>query len=167
MTDKSCSFWRCKRCRLFGGREKIYETQVSPALLVKYDLTPLEVYQALSRSNLNVGGDVIEENGQAYVGILHHNHYAQFIRGNYFCYSYCISIYGRLADNFYCFQQIARLEVPTLNNTRIILSETTKITTITGASIGLMPAALSTGTGSESQKPPEIIIIGGLVTATV
>jgi heavy metal efflux system protein len=51
----------------FGGREKIYEIQVSPALLVKYDLTPLEVYQAVSRSNLNVGGDVIEKNGQAYV----------------------------------------------------------------------------------------------------
>jgi cobalt-zinc-cadmium resistance protein CzcA len=35
------------------------------------------------------------------------------------------------------------------------------------ASIGLMPAALSTGIGSENQKPLAIIIIGGLVTATV
>jgi cobalt-zinc-cadmium resistance protein CzcA len=35
------------------------------------------------------------------------------------------------------------------------------------ASIGLMPAALSTGIGSESQKPLAIVIIGGLVTATV
>ncbi len=35
------------------------------------------------------------------------------------------------------------------------------------ASIGLMPAALSTGIGSESQKPLAVIIIGGLITATV
>lgn len=34
------------------------------------------------------------------------------------------------------------------------------------AAIGLMPAALSTGIGSESQKPLAIVIIGGLVTAT-
>ena len=34
------------------------------------------------------------------------------------------------------------------------------------ASIGLMPAAISTGIGSESQKPLAIVIIGGLVTAT-
>ncbi|MBL7917846.1 MAG: efflux RND transporter permease subunit, partial [Bacteroidia bacterium] len=35
------------------------------------------------------------------------------------------------------------------------------------AAIGLLPAALSTGIGSESQKPLAIVIIGGLVTATV
>ncbi|PHK30868.1 cation transporter, partial [Nostoc linckia z16] len=35
------------------------------------------------------------------------------------------------------------------------------------AAIGLMPAALSTGIGSESQKPLAVAIIGGLVTATV
>jgi len=35
------------------------------------------------------------------------------------------------------------------------------------AAIGLMPAALSTGIGSESQKPLAVSIIGGLVTATV
>ncbi|MNS48140.1 Cobalt-zinc-cadmium resistance protein CzcA [compost metagenome] len=35
------------------------------------------------------------------------------------------------------------------------------------ASIGLMPAAISTGIGSESQKPLAIVIIGGLMTATV
>ncbi|SDL74536.1 efflux RND transporter permease subunit [Siphonobacter aquaeclarae] len=51
----------------FGGREKIYEVQVNPTLLTKYDITPLEVYQAVTRSNVNVGGDVIEKNGQAYV----------------------------------------------------------------------------------------------------
>ena len=35
------------------------------------------------------------------------------------------------------------------------------------ASIGLMPAAISTGIGSESQKPLAVVIIGGLITATV
>ncbi len=34
------------------------------------------------------------------------------------------------------------------------------------ASLGLLPAALSTGIGSETQKPLAIVIIGGLVSAT-
>lgn len=51
----------------FGGREKIYQIEADPGRLVQYDLTPLEVYEAVSRSNINVGGDVIEKNGQAFV----------------------------------------------------------------------------------------------------
>lgn len=51
----------------FGGQEKIYEISVDPVKLQQYDLTPLELYEAVSKSNLNVGGDVIEKNGQAYV----------------------------------------------------------------------------------------------------
>src|SRR5688572_5230273 len=51
----------------FGGARKIYEVNVNPLLLAKYDITPLEVYEAISKSNINVGGDVIEKNGQAYV----------------------------------------------------------------------------------------------------
>lgn len=51
----------------FGGRDKIYEVQVNPTKLAKYNITPLEVYQAVTKSNVNVGGDVIEKNGQAYV----------------------------------------------------------------------------------------------------
>lgn len=51
----------------FGGQEKIYEINVDPVRLQKFDLTPLQVYDAISKSNLNVGGDVIEKNGQAYV----------------------------------------------------------------------------------------------------
>jgi cobalt-zinc-cadmium resistance protein CzcA len=35
------------------------------------------------------------------------------------------------------------------------------------ASVGLLPAAISTGIGSESQKPLAIVIIGGLITATI
>lgn len=51
----------------FGGREKIYEIRVNPTQLAQYELTPLDVYNAVTKSNLNVGGDVIEKNGQAYV----------------------------------------------------------------------------------------------------
>ncbi|MCJ8211163.1 CusA/CzcA family heavy metal efflux RND transporter [Mucilaginibacter sp. RS28] len=51
----------------FGGEEKSYEVSVNPALLRKYDLTSLDVYNAINRSNINVGGDVIEKNDQAYV----------------------------------------------------------------------------------------------------
>ena len=35
------------------------------------------------------------------------------------------------------------------------------------ASLGLLPAALSTGIGSETQKPLAVVIIGGLITATL
>jgi len=35
------------------------------------------------------------------------------------------------------------------------------------AAIGLLPAATSTGIGSEAQKPLAIVIIGGLITATI
>jgi cobalt-zinc-cadmium resistance protein CzcA len=51
----------------FGGQEKTYEISVDPNRLSKYNITPLEVYEAVSKSNLNVGGDIIEKNGQAFV----------------------------------------------------------------------------------------------------
>jgi heavy metal efflux system protein len=51
----------------FGGARKVYEVNVNPLMLSKYDITPLEVYEAIAKSNINVGGDVIEKNGQAYV----------------------------------------------------------------------------------------------------
>ena len=35
------------------------------------------------------------------------------------------------------------------------------------ASVGLVPAALSSGIGSDTQKPLAIVIIGGLVSATI
>lgn len=35
------------------------------------------------------------------------------------------------------------------------------------ASLGLLPAAISTGIGSETQKPLAIVVIGGLVSATI
>ena len=51
----------------FGGQQKIFEINVIPGLLEKYNLSSLDVYKAVSKSNLNVGGDVIEKNGQSYV----------------------------------------------------------------------------------------------------
>ncbi|MBL7913386.1 MAG: efflux RND transporter permease subunit [Bacteroidia bacterium] len=51
----------------FGGQEKIYELSVDPVRLKKYNLTPLQVYEAVTKANLNVGGDVITKSGQAYV----------------------------------------------------------------------------------------------------
>ncbi|WP_438944631.1 efflux RND transporter permease subunit [Sediminibacterium sp.] len=51
----------------FGGQEKTYEVSVDPNRLSKYDVTPLEVFEAVNKGNLNVGGDVIEKNKQAYV----------------------------------------------------------------------------------------------------
>ncbi|WP_339791057.1 CusA/CzcA family heavy metal efflux RND transporter [uncultured Imperialibacter sp.] len=51
----------------FGGQEKVYEISIDPNRLAQFDVTPLEVYEAVAKSNLNVGGDVIEKNGQAYV----------------------------------------------------------------------------------------------------
>ncbi|MES2266707.1 MAG: CusA/CzcA family heavy metal efflux RND transporter [Bacteroidota bacterium] len=51
----------------FGGEEKAYEVSVNPALLQKYGLTSLDVFNAINRSNINVGGDVIEKNDQAFV----------------------------------------------------------------------------------------------------
>ncbi len=35
------------------------------------------------------------------------------------------------------------------------------------AAIGLVPAAISTGIGSETQKPLAIVVIGGLISATI
>ncbi|MGH2564001.1 MAG: efflux RND transporter permease subunit, partial [Ginsengibacter sp.] len=51
----------------FGGEEKIFEISVNPNLLTQFNLSSLDVYTAVSKSNLNVGGDVIERNGQAFV----------------------------------------------------------------------------------------------------
>ncbi len=51
----------------FGGEEKIFEVSVNPDLLIKYNLTSLDVYNAVAKSNVNVGGDVIKRNGQAFV----------------------------------------------------------------------------------------------------
>lgn len=51
----------------FGGEVKTFEVSVNPNELLHYGITSLELYDALSKSNLNVGGDVIEKNNQNYV----------------------------------------------------------------------------------------------------
>ncbi|MBN9299643.1 MAG: efflux RND transporter permease subunit [Filimonas sp.] len=51
----------------FGGEERSFEISVNPNYLTKYGLSSLDVYNAVAKSNINVGGDVIERNGQAYV----------------------------------------------------------------------------------------------------
>ncbi len=51
----------------FGGEEKIFELSVNPNLLSKYNLSSLDVYNAVAKSNVNVGGDVIERNGQSFL----------------------------------------------------------------------------------------------------
>lgn len=51
----------------FGGPVKTYDVNVNPNLLAQYNLSALDVYEAISKSNVNVGGDVIEKSSQAYV----------------------------------------------------------------------------------------------------
>ena len=51
----------------FGGEMKTFEVSVNPNQLATYDISSLELYQAIAGSNVNVGGDVIEKNAQAYV----------------------------------------------------------------------------------------------------
>ncbi len=51
----------------FGGEVKTYEVSVDPRKLVDLGTTPAAVANALQRTNLNVGGDVLVKNGEAYV----------------------------------------------------------------------------------------------------
>ena len=51
----------------FGGEEKIYEIKINPNELKSFNLTPSDVFEAVSKSNVNVGGDVIQQGDQAYV----------------------------------------------------------------------------------------------------
>ncbi|QDA58661.1 efflux RND transporter permease subunit [Hymenobacter jejuensis] len=51
----------------FGGEVKDYEIAVNPGKLQDFGITPLDVYTAIQRSNINVGGDVINQGQQNYV----------------------------------------------------------------------------------------------------
>jgi len=51
----------------FGGEVKIYEVAANPVAMAKFDISALELYEAVENSNINVGGDVIQKNGQAFV----------------------------------------------------------------------------------------------------
>ncbi len=51
----------------FGGETKAFEIRVDPGKLSNLGITPLDVYNAVTKSNINIGGDVININNQAYV----------------------------------------------------------------------------------------------------
>ncbi|PUZ26287.1 CusA/CzcA family heavy metal efflux RND transporter [Chitinophaga parva] len=51
----------------FGGSVKAYQVTMDPGKAVQYNISAKEMFEALSKSNVNVGGDVIVKNGQAYV----------------------------------------------------------------------------------------------------
>ena len=51
----------------FGGEVKTFEVQIDPNRLTTYGISNLELYDAIEKSNLNVGGDVINKGTQAYV----------------------------------------------------------------------------------------------------
>ena len=51
----------------FGGKTKSYEIKVNPGKLTSLGITPLDVFTAVQKTNINIGGDVIIQNNQAYV----------------------------------------------------------------------------------------------------
>ena len=50
----------------FGGQTKAYEIKVNPDKLTSLGLTPLDVFTAVQNTNINIGGDMIIENDEAY-----------------------------------------------------------------------------------------------------
>lgn len=51
----------------FGGEVKTYQITVDPQKAIQYGVSATELFEAVSKSNINVGGDVIVQGGQAYV----------------------------------------------------------------------------------------------------
>jgi len=50
----------------FGGKSKTYEITVDPGKLATLGITPLDVFTAVQKTNVNVGGDMIIQNNQAF-----------------------------------------------------------------------------------------------------
>ncbi|MDN5286328.1 MAG: heavy metal efflux pump, CzcA family [Mucilaginibacter sp.] len=50
----------------FGGETKTYEITVDPGKLATLGITPLDVFAAVQKTNINVGGDMIIQNNQAF-----------------------------------------------------------------------------------------------------
>src|ERR1022692_1513740 len=46
----------------FGGKTKTYEIQVDPGKLTSLGITPLDVFTAVQKTNINIGGDMIIQN---------------------------------------------------------------------------------------------------------
>lgn len=51
----------------FGGEVKTYEVEINPNQLNSYGISNLDLYNAIEKCNLNVGGDVVNKGSQAYV----------------------------------------------------------------------------------------------------
>jgi len=51
----------------FGGKTKTYEIKVNPEKLTNLGLTPLDIFTAVQKTNINVGGDMIIQSNQAFV----------------------------------------------------------------------------------------------------
>ena len=51
----------------FGGKTKTFEIKVDPGKLTNLGLTPLDVFNAVQNTNINVGGDMIFQNDQGFV----------------------------------------------------------------------------------------------------
>src|SRR5882672_176458 len=51
----------------FGGMVKTYEIRANPQKLADLGITPLDISTAVSKNNINIGGDVINKNSLAYV----------------------------------------------------------------------------------------------------
>lgn len=50
----------------FGGKTKAYEITVNPGKLTSLGITPLDVFTAVQKTNINVGGDILVQNNQAF-----------------------------------------------------------------------------------------------------
>ena len=50
----------------FGGKTKTFEITVDPGKLTSLGITPLDVFSAVQKTNINVGGDMITQNNQAF-----------------------------------------------------------------------------------------------------
>ncbi|OJW13280.1 CusA/CzcA family heavy metal efflux RND transporter [Mucilaginibacter sp. 44-25] len=50
----------------FGGKTKTFEITVDPGRIATFGLTPLDVFTAIQKTNINVGGDMIVQNNQAF-----------------------------------------------------------------------------------------------------
>ena len=51
----------------FGGKTKTYEIKVNPGKLASFGLTALDVFTAVQKTNINIGGDMIIQNDEAFV----------------------------------------------------------------------------------------------------
>lgn len=51
----------------FGGKTKTYQINVDPVRMSNLGITSLDVFEAVTKSNINIGGDIIQRNDQAYV----------------------------------------------------------------------------------------------------